>query len=497
MKVHLMSPDLDFNPTAPQPKHAADLAQDLQLGYLWDAMAGGDGFLKGVAVAATLQPLSDDATIRYRQEAFADSLRNRDIVQQLYGFAIEARQVNRGIFGMPLKGHPGMNLNRAVQSLTRLLTVVEKLRTECAAARPQFASPGFLGFFDTVARELDDAYMTELRERLRELSFPGGMLMSARLGVAGQVSGQVLRRSLSRNRRFLSTIALKRPIHAFTLPERDEAGHNLLEYLRDQSLNDVANAASQAVDHVLAFFDALRTELAFYLAELNLHDALTRLSAPTSAPTVAENLSARGLYDPCLALRTGSAPVGNDVTLDGEQLLVITGANHGGKSTFLRALGTAQLMLQAGLFVPADSFASAAAGMLFTHWAREEDIKLEHGKLDDELERMSTIVDAIRPGDLLLCNESFSSTNEAEGSELALEVTRALVQAGVRVRFVTHLYDFAHEIRLSGEPPAVFLRAPRDDFGERSYQLEPGEPLPTSFGVDLFDRRFGTHHELD
>lgn len=497
MKVHLMSPDLDFNPKAPQPKHAADLEQDLQLGYLWDAMAGGDHFLKGVAVAATLQPLSDDATIRYRQEAFADSLRNRDIVQHLYGFAIEARQVNRGIFSMPLKGHPGMNLYHAVQSLTCLLTVVEKLRTECAAARPQFTSPGFLGFFDTVARELDDAYMTELRERLRELSFPGGVLMSARIGVAGRVSGQVLRRSLSRNRRFLSKIALKRPIHAFTLPERDEAGHNLLGDLRDRSLDDVANAASQAVDHVLAFFDALRTELAFYLAELNLHDALTRLTAPISAPAVADNLSVRGLYDPCLALRTGSAPVGNDVTHDGEQLLVITGANHGGKSTFLRALGTAQLMLQAGLFAPADSFSSAPAGMLFTHWAREEDVELEHGKLDDELDRMSTIVDAIRPGDLLLCNESFSSTNEAEGSELALDVTRALVEAGVRVRFVTHLYDFAHRVQRSGEPPAVFLRAPRDDSGGRSYRLERGEPLPTSFGVDLFDRRFGTHHELD
>lgn len=490
-----MSPVLDFDPHAPAPEHASDLTQDLQLDYLWEAMGGGDRFLRNLAIAATLHPVSDAATILYRQQAFADCLRDPGIVQRLYGLAIEAREVNRGIFSMPLKGHPGTNLHHSVQSLTRLLSVIEKLREESARAKTQFSSPAFLGFFDTVARELDEAYMTELRERLNELDFPGGVLMSARIDVAGQVTGQVLRRTLSRNRRFLSRVALKRPTHAFVLPDRDEAGHNRLEELRDRSLNDVANAAAQAVDHVRAFFEALRTESGFYLAELNLHDALSRLGAPTCTPTVAENLSTHGLYDPCLALRTGVAPVGNDVTLAEEQLLLVTGANHGGKSTFLRALGTAQLMFQSGLFAPADSFAGATAGMLFTHWAREEDLKLEHGKLDDELDRMSTIVDAIHPGDLLLCNESFASTNEAEGSELALDVTRSLVGSGVRVRFVTHLYDFADEIRRSGEPRAVFLRAPRDDSGGRSYHLEPGEPLPTSFGVDLFDRRFGTHLE--
>jgi DNA mismatch repair ATPase MutS len=381
-----------------------------------------------------------------------------------------------------------------VHALAGLVEVVQRLREHCARARPLFGSTAFLGFCDTVAHELDDSYMTGLKERLRELQFPGGVLMSARVGRGGRVEGQVLRRSLSRNRRFLSRVALKRPIRSFTLPERDEAGADLLAELRDRSLNDVANAAAQAVDHVQAFFAALRTELAFYLAQLNLHAALTDLGVPVGVASVRDDLSALDLSDPCLALRVGAAPVGNEVALHGESLLVITGANHGGKSTFLRALGVAQLMLQAGMFAPARQLAAPLSGMLFTHWAREEDAELEHGKLDDELARMSTIVDGIRPGDLLLCNESFSSTNEAEGSELALDVTRALVAAGVRVRFVTHLYDFAHRLQESGEPPAVFLRAPRDDGGDRSYRLERGDPLPTSFGVDLFDRRFGTHH---
>lgn len=497
MRVRLMHPELDFDPQAPQPEHADDLEQDLQLHLMWNAMAAGDQFLRTVSKAATLQPLTDPDAIRYRQDAFGDCLRHPDEIRALYALSLEAREVNRGLFGLSRGTRPASNLSHSTHTLTGLVEVIQKLRTQCAHNRSSFTSAAFLGFFDTVARELDDAYMEELKERLHELRFPGGVLMSARVGRGGRVQGQVLRRSLSRNRRFLSRVALKRPIFSFTVPERDEAGASLLEDLRDRSLNDVANAAAQASEHVQAFFAALRTELAFYLAQLNLHVAVTALGAPYCPAVARDDLLARDLYDPCLALRVGAAPVGNDVALHGESLLVISGANHGGKSTFLRALGVAQLMFQAGMFAPARELAAPLSGMLFTHWAREEDVGLEHGKLDDELDRMSTIVDRIRPGDLLLCNESFSSTNEAEGSELALDLTRALVEAGVRVRFVTHLFDFAHRLQESGEPPAVFLRAPRDDSGDRSYRLEHGDPLPTSFGVDLFDRRFGTHHAPD
>ena len=497
MKVHLMHPELDFDVEAPPPAHAADLEQDLQLHLMWDAMAGGDDFLRAVSKAATLQPLIDADAIRYRQDAFGDCLRHPDEVRALYALSLEAREVNRGLLGLFRGGRPGSNLSSSTRTLSGLVEVIQRLRAQCAQNRPLFASSAFLGFFDMVAQELDDAYMEELKERLRELRFPGGVLMSARVGQGGRVEGQVLRRGLSRNRRLLSRIALKRPVHSFTLPERDEAGANLLEDLRDRSLNDVSNAAAQASDHVQAFFAALRTELAFYLAQLNLHAALTASDAPCCAGIVRDDLDVRDLYDPCLALRVAAAPVGNGVTLHGESLVVITGANHGGKSTFLRALGVAQLMFQAGLLVPARGFAAPVSGMLFTHWAREEDVELERGKLDDELARMSVVVDRIRSGDLLLCNESFSSTNEAEGSELALDLTRALVAAGVRMRFVTHLYDFAHRLQGSGDPPAVFLRAPRDEGGERSYRLEQGDPLPTSFGVDLFDRRFGTRHARD
>jgi DNA mismatch repair ATPase MutS len=145
--------------------------------------------------------------------------------------------------------------------------------------------------------------------------------------------------------------------------------------------------------------------------------------------------------------------VGNDVDAEGKSLVMITGANQGGKSTFLRSVGLAQLMLQSGMFVAADSFGADVCNGIFTHDKREEDAAMESGKLDEELSRTNEIADTISPSSLLLCSESFAATNECEGSEIARQVVRALGEAGVKVFFVTHLFDLGRASTSSTSTP--------------------------------------------
>ena len=104
---------------------------------------------------------------------------------------------------------------------------------------------------------------------------------------------------------------------------------------------------------------------------------------------------------------------------------------------------------------------------------------------------MSAITDRVRPGGLLLCNESFASTNEREGSQIAREIIRAMTEAGIRIVFVTHLYDLAESIHESGDTTVLFLRAQREPDGTRTYRLPAGAPLPTSYGEDLYLETFG------
>lgn len=186
----------------------------------------------------------------------------------------------------------------------------------------------------------------------------------------------------------------------------------------------------------------------------------------------------------------GKAVVGNSLHADGKRLVIITGANQGGKSTFLRGIGLAQLMMQSGMFVAAETFTGEVSSDLFTHFKREEDATMRHGKLDEELARMSEIVGVIRPNALILFNESFASTNEREGSEIARQIVCALCEKNIKVFFVTHLYEFARGLFERRLDDAKFLRAERNPDGSRPFKIVEGEPLETSYGKDLVDEIF-------
>ncbi len=72
------------------------------------------------------------------------------------------------------------------------------------------------------------------------------------------------------------------------------------------------------------------------------------------------------------------------------ELLIITGANQGGKSTFLCAVGLAQVMMQCGMFVAAESFSANVCDGIYTHYKREEDASMRSGKLDEERANVKT-----------------------------------------------------------------------------------------------------------
>jgi DNA mismatch repair ATPase MutS len=127
----------------------------------------------------------------------------------------------------------------------------------------------------------------------------------------------------------------------------------------------------------------------------------------------------------------------------------------------------------------------------FTHYKREEDATMQRGKLDEELGRMSEIADQITPHSILLCNESFASTNEREGSEIAGQVVRAMVDKQISVFFVTHMYELAHSFHAQQLDSALFLRAEREPDVRRTFKLREREPLPTSYGKDSYRRVFG------
>lgn len=88
------------------------------------------------------------------------------------------------------------------------------------------------------------------------------------------------------------------PRYTFHLDERDESGARALSELNDRGINLVANALAQSTDHIMSFFNILRTKLAFYVGCLNLHGKLTAQGAPVCFPRPAVSGERRQLEAP-------------------------------------------------------------------------------------------------------------------------------------------------------------------------------------------------------
>ena len=495
MKARLMFGDTDFRALWEPQVGESDLIADLELEVLWQTMAQGDDVILESVRTAFLDRLTDPEPIRYRQAILADCLANPEIVREMYALAVQAVDEEKQVFRSMFSNRGDALVRRSLTVLELYSNALKRLRQLAEHSDTSFTSDGFTRFFDTLRAELDDDYFEEIAEHMRSLRFKDGVVATARLGKLGQGVDYILR-VRPRAHRLLKFLppSIGKPSFSYTVPPRDDGGSQELAALRDRVLALVANAVGQSTDHITNFFKALRVELAFYVGAINLHDQLSTKGEPTCMPdphppgSLIRN--AKGLYDACLSLRIEQRVQGNDITADGRPLIMVTGANQGGKSTFLRSVGLAQVMMQAGMFVAAEHYTADVASGVFTHYKREEDATMVSGKFDEELARMSHLTAAITSGALLLCNESFAATNEREGSEIAAEVIRAMTDTGSTIVFVTHLYELASSFEREHADTTVFLRAERDQEGRRSFQLTEAGPLPTSYGEDLYRQTF-------
>jgi hypothetical protein len=500
MKAHLLFPDRDYDARLPAPPQWPDVAQDLEVQTLLAAMAQDDPFLLDVSAHVLMAACgtADAEVVAHRQGALRDVLDHPEQIRALYALVVEAIDSRKKhLFGLGLFGrYPSFNLRGAVELLQTFVQFLQRLRQQADALAGSFRSAAFSTLFASLQRDISDAYFDTVQSHLETLRFRHGVLLTAGLGAGNAARDYVLHADATERPGWLARLLHKAPPEfTFRLPDRDEAGAQALSELVDRGLNDVANAMAQATDHVLSFFELLRAELGFYVACLNLYQRLAALGVGLCLPAFERSgswrLSAEELVDPTLALTLQRAPVGNSVQADGKTLVAVTGANQGGKSTFLRSVGVAQLMLHAGMFVAAPSYSGELASGVFTHYKREEDAAMQGGKLDEELARMRDLAAGLRPGALFLSNESFASTNEREGSELLLQVVDALRQRAIKVVLVTHLFDAARRMGAEEGGKALMLRAERRDDGSRSFRLVAGAALQTSFGADLYAQVFG------
>ncbi len=269
------------------------------------------------------------------------------------------------------------------------------------------------------------------------------------------------------------------------------------DYMEQQVVQYVLSCCMPFETAFNAFFDQLHFQAAFYRGAVTLRHYMERFKLHSCFPSVGakDELKFTELQELVMAIEQRISPVGNTCDIENKMLLIVTGANQGGKSTFLRSIGIAQIMLQCGLQVAAEEYRSGIYPSFFTHFTRREDSEMNSGRLDEELSRMSQIVDNLGEDSLILLNESFASTTEKEGSVIAYDIVRALNEAGVKILTVTHLLSFAQRMYEEAERDkgvgAAFFCAERQENGRRTFKMIQHAPELTSFGLDLYDEIIG------
>ncbi|MBN1799821.1 MAG: hypothetical protein JW822_14685 [Spirochaetales bacterium] len=321
----------------------------------------------------------------------------------------------------------------------------------------------------------------------------------------------------------------------FTNPLMIPLFKDIAEIMR-KTIRPLSKALKEFISINSRLFVKLQEDFIFFLGAVNMVNTLLRHGLPMIRPTVAEKekrmFDASGLYSVNLAIhllhprtkavenqaagQIADAIVKNDFRLDHKgRIAILTGPNRGGKTTILQAVGLAQIMMQVGLYVPAERAELSIADNVFTHYPAKEELERGTGRFGEEAQRLRDLFGKVTCWSLLLLNETLSSTSMGESLFLAVDLVRVLRLMGLRALYTTHLHQLAANIERINKGSkgdsllfsmVALVKKEKDPEAEGkpgekaafkitpTFKIVAGPPEGKSYAIDLA-RRFGISRE--
>jgi len=200
-------------------------------------------------------------------------------------------------------------------------------------------------------------------------------------------------------------------------------------------------------DWLIVEFDR---EVQFYLAYLEYIGPMRRAGLPFVQPRLATEpklVHVENAFDVVLAAQLaarGGDVVGNDIELTGvERILVVSGPNQGGKTTFARMFGQLHYLARLGVPVPGSRAELFLCDQIFSHFEKQELGHDLRGKLEDDLLRIHEILERADAGSVVVLNEIFTSTTLQDAISLSTKVLNRIAQLDCLCVCVTFVAELA------------------------------------------------------
>ncbi|WP_106403658.1 MutS-related protein [Actinocorallia populi] len=366
----------------------------------------------------------------------------------------------------------------------------------------ELTAPGLRALRDDMTEHVREASFLRLREQARALHDRLGevrydiLLRGDRITVAHHDPAE----RFDYAEQVLAMFARFRPDPGGRPPERPgdmgldqvEAGVlDLVVELFPDVFRDLAAFSEAHRGFIPAGLIGLERELRFYLGYLAYLAPLREAGLPFCHPAVSatdKTLLAHDAFDLALAAvlaERGERVVGNDLSLDGdERVLVVSGPNQGGKTTLSRTFGQLHHLAALGCPVPGSRARVFLPDRILTHYERAEHPEALASKLEDELLRMRDILALATPDSVIILNEIFTSTTWDDARELSATVLAGLSRLDAPCLWVSFLDE------LSGlDPKAVsMVGAVAEDGTTRTYKVVRRPPDGRAHALAIAER---------
>lgn len=245
--------------------------------------------------------------------------------------------------------------------------------------------------------------------------------------------------------------------------------------------------------------DVFDREVQFYTAYLEYTSSIASVGLSFCFPEVTDrskDVFANETFDLALANKiaaTKNAVVTNDFYLkDQERIIIVSGPNQGGKTTFARTFAQLHHLANIGCPVPGRSARLFHCDQIFTQFEKEEDLGNLAGKLETDLSRIHQALDMATTNSVVVLNEVFSSTTLQDARFLGQRILERMIELDLLVVYVT----FIDELASMPKTVSMISTIVPEDPAVRTFKVVRGEANGLAYAMAIAEKHGVTYERL-